>query len=78
MLQANNLLWDYYAQVLQQLSSKLCQMTGLDQEGLVKIAIAGAFDATSYTEDAAGKDDADVISQTIGDDTAVMHEAEGQ
>ncbi len=49
VLQANNLLWDYYAQVLQQLSSKLCQMTGLDQEGLVKIAIAGAFDATSYT-----------------------------
>ncbi len=74
-----------------QLSTKLCEMTGLDQDGLVKLAIAGAFDAVPEEDGGeatqqqqqqhlgvATNDSAVVTQQTIEDDTAVMHEAEGK
>ena len=52
-------------------------MTGLDQEALVKLAIAGAFDATSENQDNNGNHDAAIVTQSVGDDQSAMHQAEG-
>ena len=52
-------------------------MTGLDQEALVKLAIAGAFDATSDNQEGCDTNDA-IISQSIEDDTSALHEAAGK
>ena len=76
-MQSQNLLWTYYADTLQQLSTKLSEMTGLDQEALVKLAIAGAFDATSENQDSNDNHDAAIVTQSVGDDQSAMHQAEG-
>ena len=77
MLQSQNLLWTFYADTLQQLSTKLSEMTGLDQEALVKLAIAGAFDATSENQDNNDTHDAAIVTQSVDDDQSAMHRAEG-
>ena len=53
-------------------------MTGLDQEALVKLAIAGAFDATSDNQEGCDTNDGAIISQSIEDDTSALHEAAGK
>ena len=52
-------------------------MTGLDQEALVKLAIAGAFDAAPDTQESNERDDGAILSQSIEDDTSAMHQSAG-
>ena len=73
VLKSNNLLWTYYADTLQQLSTKLSEMTGLDQEALVKLAIAGAFDASSDHQESSDKTGGDIVTQSIDDVKSVVH-----